>query len=112
MQTTKEKTSLQLQAEEQVIKDKLFETFFIQRDLPMVYGFLDELSRASIFSLAKEDDPLDPWAVEFLFDLKETVMTFALMTGETKEIGNFKHQQILQRFLENSKNIAKDKKAS
>ena len=107
MQTTKENTPQERQAHELIIKDKLFETFFIQRDIEMVYTYLNQIAQCSVFALTEEDKNLDPFAVEFINDLKETVMTIGIMTGEIERLGNFKHQEILKRFLANSKELKK-----
>jgi len=104
-QTKEERHALEL-----IIKDKLYETFFLQRDMDMVYPYLNQLCQNSIFQLAQEDSTLSPYAVEFLLDLKETIMSIAIMTGETKGITAFDHQNILKRFLDNVKQIEKTKR--
>jgi hypothetical protein len=110
MLKSEEKTKNQRKAEEQVIKDTLFETFFVQQDLQQSYGYLNQLCQASVHSLAVEESSLSPHAVEFLLDLKETVMSLAIMTGETQGITAFDHQNVLRRFMENMKQIEKDQK--
>lgn len=110
MTTTKEKTQTQRNAEEQIFKDKLYDLFFDQRDLEESYDYLNQLCQASVHSLAVEESGLSPYAVEFLLDLKETVMSLAIMSGETKGITTFDHQNLLRRYMENMKQIEKDQK--
>ena len=108
MTTTKENTPQERLAHELIIKDKLFETFFIQRDIDMVYSYLNQITQCSVFALADQDKNIDPFAVEFINDLKETIMTIGIMTGDIDRLGNFKHQEIIKRFLENSKAMKKE----